>query len=160
AEILGRARLTGNQVRVQDARALCDLGQINIRGEISSANNLPAVFSQTGYQATVDVDLARLAGMLPRTLHLQKDTRITDGKLHAELTAQGKDQQGFWSGRLDTSDLKGVNGGRAIALQTPLALSFAVRKPADSFPVVEQLRCDSSFLKMSASGQQGSWTAT
>src|SRR5262249_14925072 len=115
--------------------------------------------SQTGYQATVDLDLARLANILPQTLHLQKDMRVTDGRLHLDLTAQSRDQQRYWSGRLDTSNLKGVNHGRAVALQAPLAVSFTVRKPVDSFPVVEQLRCDSSFLEMSVSGQQGSWTA-
>src|SRR5262249_28792102 len=49
---------------------------------------------------------------------------------------------------------------KPMVLQSPLSIAFAIRKRGDDIPALEQLRCDSSFLRLTASNQRDSWTAT
>jgi hypothetical protein len=159
AAVRGHLLLSQGRLKADEAVVECDFGKITLRGNMETGDDLLALLSQSAFQASADVDLARLAGALPRTLHLQQGSRVDSGRIHGELHAERTGTETIWKGNVATSDLKGLANGKPVVLQSPLSVAFAIRKSGDEIPTVEQLRCDSSFLCLTVSSQRDSWTA-
>ena len=64
-----------------------------------------------------------------------------------------------WLGRLEARDLAAVNGERRLVWQQPILVNLAARETKDG-PVVESLKCQSSFLQLDAAGTPDELSAT
>jgi hypothetical protein len=158
---------TGNRLRLERAEVLCDLGQASIVGVVDTDKLNIASLARSRFEAGADIDVARLANLLPRTMHLKHGSRITSGKLHLDLSSSsGPERSGVsptyhkWQGKLQTSDILAVNDGRPIAVREPIQVDFAAHEPSKGLPVIDRLRCTSSFLKVEGSGSLERFTAT
>ena len=158
-ELPCKLSMRGDRIQVEHAELKCDLGQVSVAGSIEPGKVLLEQFSQPGWNLTADIDLARLANMLPRTLCLQEDTRIQSGrltmKLHSRQTKEGTE----WTGDLKTTDLDGTAHGTKLVWKAPLAVAFRGHRIGNDLPVVDELRCDSGFLTVNAAGSGKVWNA-
>lgn len=109
------------------------------------------------------VDLARLASLLPTTLRIQKGTQVTGGQLQFQYAGRRQRQGNFegmvWQARLEAANLTGLREGRKIVWQQPILLNLAAHEGPQG-PVIETLQCDSNFLRLRAAGTRDLLTAT
>ncbi|MCY2992709.1 MAG: hypothetical protein NTY19_33245 [Planctomycetota bacterium] len=109
-------------------------------------------------QASGTVDLAQLARMLPRTLHIRPTTQIESGDLKFALASQTTPAPG-WTARLEAGNLAATDEGRKIVWEQPL-VAVASLRTSPAGPVIEQLTCQASFLNLTGSGSLSQGSAT
>jgi translocation and assembly module TamB len=149
-----------SQINIAKAGGL-DIGKTEVTCDLGN-------FTASGNANKIDVegtiDLARLAAMLPATLHIRKETQITSGKLQLAISVQnqaGADGQKAWvlRGQLGADNLVAINNGRQITWPNPISVALDARNTAQG-PVVDSLQCDSDFLKLHAAGTADNLSAS
>ena len=131
-----------------DVGSLSFNGRLDLRG--SAGGTLAATLAQS-WDAKGQLDLARLAALLPNTLHIHKSAQITSGQV--QLTASSRrGQSGMtWQGSLGASNIEAVRDGRTLRWQQPIQLTLAAHDTRQG-PVIDTLKCESDFIAASASG--------
>ena len=151
------------KVQVDRAVVHCDVGNASLVGTLDlgqkEAQDLLTTISHQSYELDGRIDLARLARMLPDTLHVREGTEITAGRLEVAMASRPGPDGMAWLGRLEARDLAAVNQGRRLVWQQPILVNLAARETKDG-PVVESLKCQSSFLQLDAAGTPDELTAT
>ncbi len=145
----------GRKLDVKPTSLTCDVGRIAIQGtapvERIATATLFAALATASLESSADVDLARVAAMLPETLRVRPGTRIVGGKLEARLGRRA-DVSGQTSvGSIEVTNLAAEEQGRRIAWDQPLRLSFDVNESPRGL-VVNRLACESEFLQFSGRG--------
>mgnify|MGYP000669326861 CR=1 FL=1 len=159
---LARARLDGaaawkdGVVQFDRVTAESEIGLVSLSGTFDPSGRASV---QQGYELNGRLDLPRLAAMFPNTLRIHKDAKVTSGRVQWGLTSQPGPEGMVWKGRFEVADLKATNGGRPVIWQQPVLVAWAARETAQGV-VVENLQCDSSFLKFQASGTPSELTGT
>lgn len=159
---LARVRVNGaivwqnSVVRFDRVTAESELGALSLSGTVDVRGR--AAIRQ-GYEVNGQLDLPRLAAMLPDTLRIQKNTQITSGRVQLALSGQPGQEGMGWKGRFEISNLKANNGGRPVVWQQPVLLTVAAKETAEG-PVIENFKCESSFLNADASGTPSQLTGT
>jgi len=154
-----RLALEGSRVHFEQVEVKSDIGKLSLAGTVDLAKDLRDALSQPGYRVDAEIDLARLAGLAPNTLHLTKDTRIESGTASLHIHSSPGPDSVLWGGDLRTSDLQGVYQGQRITWKEPLALVFTARQEANALPLLERFRCDADFLHLEMSGSTDDWSA-
>ncbi|MBP90758.1 MAG: hypothetical protein CMJ64_29275 [Planctomycetaceae bacterium] len=143
-----------------------DLGQVKATGT--------AVVQQTASGALVDdlfaalrygrfhvegqIDLARLARMMPQTLRVRDGTRVSTGQLTMGLIS-GSDTGGQrWDGRIAASNLSAMHEGRRLEWEQPIVVTVAALE-ANGAVKFEKLTCESNFLTINAKGSSEAGSA-
>ncbi len=103
-----------------------------------------------GGTAKLTVDLARLASMLPETLHLKENTEVTSGTLNAEVTMRTEDGGPALLVTADVTNVQGTREGRELALD-PIEVRADVLRPATDFRA-RQIRATGPFGFLDGSG--------
>jgi hypothetical protein len=140
----GQVSMTDAGVDVEKTEIVCDLGNFTVSGNTNQG------------EIAGNVDLARLAAMLPSTLHIRKETQITSGQVQLALSSRrqaGADGQNavVLHGQIATGDLVATENGRQFSWPNPITLVLDAHGTAQA-PVVDSLQCDSDFLKIHAAG--------
>jgi hypothetical protein len=154
-----RLSLNGSRLAVEQLEVRSDVGKASLAGVVDLAKDVRDLLRQSGHRLDAELDLARLAGLAPNTLHLTKDTRITSGSLTLHLCNSIRDDSLHWEGDLRTSDLEGQYQGQRIVWKEPLAVAFAAHQGTSGLPVFERFQCDSDFLRVQMSGSLDEWSA-
>jgi translocation and assembly module TamB len=161
-----RLTMTADRLDLEKTRLQCDLGSFAASGSINLGQKGKASaldwLSHNQYEVQGNVDLARLAAMLPGTLHIRKETQITSGQLEMALSSrpQADAQSGMaWRGRVTTGNLVASQSGRQFSWPNPIKITLDAHD-TDQGPVVDNLQCDSDFLKIHASGTPDALTAS
>jgi hypothetical protein len=126
-----------------------ELGSLSLSGTVAPSGARAAV--RQGYEVNGQLDLVRLAAILPDTLRIQKNTQIKSGQVQLAFSGKPGQEGMAWKGKLEISNLTANNGGRSVVWQQPVTLTVAAKETAQG-PVIETLKCDSSFLKVHAAG--------
>ncbi|HTU91971.1 MAG TPA: DUF748 domain-containing protein, partial [Gemmataceae bacterium] len=151
----GGSRLSIEQLEIQS-----EVGKISLAGAMDLAKNWRDCLIQPGHSVDAELNLARLADLIPNALHLTKDTRVQSGALSLHLHSAHRDDVVLWEGDLHTSDLEGLYQGQRVTWKEPFAVVMtAHQEMVDSLPVFERFRCDSDFLRLEMSGSPRDWTA-
>ena len=154
-----RVSLDGSRLLVEQLETRSEVGKASLAGAIDLGRGIRDALNQPGHRVDAELDLVRLAGLVPNTLRLTKDTRITSGSLALHVRSSPRPDGVQWEGDLRTSDLQGMYQGQPITWKEPLAVVFTARQEANAWPVFERFRCDSDFLKVEMSGSLDEWTA-
>lgn len=154
-----RVSLDGSRLLVEQLEARSEVGKASLAGTIDLGRGIRDALNQPGHRVDAELDLVRLAGLVPNTLRLTKDTRITSGSLALHVRSSPRPDGVQWDGDLRTSDLQGVYQGQPITWKEPLAVVFTARQESNAWPVFERFRCDSDFLKIEMSGSLDEWKA-
>ena len=140
-----------------------DLGDLSAIGTldlgVKSGEPWYAGLAKQAFEVRGNVELAKLAAILPSTLRIRKETQITAGQVVVTLASRPDAQGAVWSGRLDANQLAAVNQGQTIVWQQPLQVVLAARCLPQG-PVVDSLKCESSFFHFDASGTPDQFTAS
>jgi hypothetical protein len=143
--------LEGNRLRVDLAEIVCDVGQVSIKGNIPAPTALLTHQNDPDLNLALDLDLARLAEKFPKSLRLRPDTKLIAGRLTANCKrVAGPGDTVDWQGDLHSTELRGLRAGQIVSWPEPAALTFHIRQAKNELPTIEQLRCESSFLKLDA----------
>ncbi len=155
--LLARAQVSSNEGRttVESLDVQSELGRAALSGAVEvnqmASGNVWQALLQQAYELHGEVDLGRLAEMLPHTLHIHEQTRVTSGELKLAVSSKQTDQGMRWDARLETSDLTAMRRGDQLVWEQPIKVVLAARESPQG-TVVETLQCDSTFLKIYAAG--------
>ena len=109
------------------------------------------------------VDLVRLADMLPTTLHLHDQTKVSSGELTLNVSAsEGKSPDLaplasgqtplVWNAHIQTSDLIAIRQGHQLEWHQPITVTVQAHEADEGAAVVDHLVCMSNFLRIEAEG--------
>ena len=96
--------------------------------------------------------------MLPRTLHIRDNTRITSGQIEVSFSSRRGGADRTWTGQVEATRLEAVSNGRNLAWNQPVSIIVhAATSPTG--PVIQSLRCESDFLDFDGAGTLDDFTA-
>lgn len=154
-----RIVLDGTRLSIEQLEIQSEVGKISLAGAMDLARPQDTLL-QPGQRVEAELNLARLADLVPNTLHLTKDTRVQSGTLSLHLRSFLRGDSLLLEGDLHTSDLEGRFQGQRIIWKEPLNVVLTAHQDAStSLPVFECFRCDSDFLRLEMSGSLEEWTA-
>ena len=154
-KLVGQSRLSvrGSVLTLEEAIIRSELGMLSATATIDTGARELSDLIPTPLNVSGDLELARLAGLLPNTLGLKDSTRPTKGRLSLALVGKTDHQGGRqFSGRLEVSDLEATRNGQSVRWQEPISIALAVRQAKDAPPVINALRCKSEFVDLTAAG--------
>ncbi|NQU25721.1 MAG: hypothetical protein HQ567_30910 [Candidatus Nealsonbacteria bacterium] len=150
----------GDHVEIRQSELDCDLGRLSATGTVALGSLWTEQAADSLLHQTCEVrgqlDLAKLAAMLPETLRVRRDTQITDGQVQWALTsrpgADGPDPDAMvWQGNFEIGNLAAVHDGRTLQWETPIRVEFTAEETPRG-PVVKRLDCNSDFLEFHVTG--------
>ena len=149
---------TGNNVTFRQLELQSDVGQLKVSGQaplgdLTRPDLLQALTHET-FQLDGRLDLAKLAGLLPKLLRLREGIAITSGELELAVASQPAADGGRWQARLAASNLAALDGGRPVKWQAPLTFTVAAHDGQAGL-AIDSLECQSSFLQVRGSGTLG-----
>jgi hypothetical protein len=163
-EFRGQITQTGGRWRLDNVALLCDFARLEARGTLPySADadfdwlDLIRDLQKEDVQISGRVELADLTAMMPNTLRIRPNTRITSGNVTFSLASQTSGEPSF-SASLQAADLAALEDGRPYAWKEPVLATANFRYTADG-PVIDQLVCHTEFLDVVASGRWNSGSA-
>src|SRR5262249_24493054 len=121
--------------------------------------SLDKLLDNHGVRLEADVDLAKVAALLPKLLRIREGTAIREGRLTAKLTSRNTPAGTTWDGEVHTAALKATRGGKDVAWEAPLSVEFSGRVPPGHLPVFDKLVCRSDFIAVNAQGSPESFRA-
>lgn len=150
----------GNQLRVERCELVCDAGSISCQGTV---DQIDRVTQSSGFSACANaaahaigevkgqIDLAKLAALLPRTLRIREGTQIESGQINLQLASQPQGEHWAATGRIETTRLVANDQGRQFAWEHPLSIN-AKAHDGPQGPEIEQLTGQSDFLSFQGAG--------
>ncbi|MCS6849945.1 MAG: DUF748 domain-containing protein [Gemmataceae bacterium] len=112
-ELPCRVRFRNDQVHIEEAHCCCDAGAATLRNWVWSSDLRQALI-HPGYQATMDVDLARLSALAPELFHLRPGTQLTDGRLTVDVRSRGAGGGPGGGGGVRVGGVPGGGGGQPV----------------------------------------------
>jgi translocation and assembly module TamB len=167
-ELPWRLTSQANGLAIEDLQFKSDVGQLAARGVIDSsrlaAQSAPGVAAidaaaQQNLEVRGELDLAKLAAMLPHALAIREGTTINSGTIQLAIRNQPVDGGQTLSGQIRTEKLSGTSGGTPLAWDQPVNATFELRREKGSLRL-NSLTCDSDFLKVNAAGTLQQITAS
>ena len=105
-----------------------DVGTLKAQGVFTAA--IPTdtatieAFSRQPFNVEGSLDLARLAQMLPKTLHLRSDTVINAGTVNWQLSSEAAAEDHRWRAHVESSGLAATSGGKPLRWEKPIAIEL------------------------------------
>ncbi len=159
AELPLKIETAGSGLRIDRADLTCDIGTVSAAGTFDPAEPLDRMVDRPGVRLEADVDLAKLAALLPNLLRIREGTSIREGKLNLKLASRATDAGTAWDGEVRTSALKAERDGKPIEWAEPLAIEFSGRVPPGHLPTFDKFICRSDFIAINAQGSRESFRA-
>lgn len=157
----GRVKLSGVKFATDVARGSAD-GQLPLAGWNQNATQSAlAALQNEDYVIHGEVDLAKLAALLPQTLRIREGTEITAGTVTLDLASQLQGKRRRFAGELKSSQLAALQHGREIVWDQPISITLTAQQSTSGL-VIERLACAASFLNVQARGtlDEGEITAS
>lgn len=164
----GGLDLDGRYIRLRKLQVDSDVATFLGEGQIPFArlreqsSALGVLESMKGEACEIrgTVELARLARMLPATLHIRPGTVLRSGSAEYQLSGGPEGKGGHsWIAKVEATNLAGSENGRSISLTQPISLDVEASESSDVFSV-QRLTFRSSFLRAHAEGSFAEGQAT
>jgi hypothetical protein len=150
----------GSQLRIAPSEVQCDLGKLALACTWDLSRPGLSGLAHSLYEVAADLDLARLAPMLPPTFPFRPATQIRAGRLHLACACRPGPGGLVWQGTLQTSDLQAVNPGQPLVVLQPIAAVVQAHQAGPDSIMVDHCRAEAGFLTLEASGALDGLTAT
>jgi hypothetical protein len=154
------ASLQADRLEIEKATADCDFGYASLSGAVPLGQkdgfSLRALLRQR-QKFNGQIDLARLARLLPASIHLREQTRIDSGLVKWNLSSEPTSSGVAWHGEIGAANVTAVAQGQPIVWQQPIAAVFDAHQQSGTL-VVDQLTCESDFLIVRAKGTTDSFS--
>lgn len=154
---------TGDYLDAKVFHIGCDLGDLELAGRFHLGNlrarQYPQFIRDHIFQTRGELDLAKVAAMLPATMRIRKETQITSGKLQFHLESALGDAGNTWTGQFEATDVRAQHQGREIVWTQPVDVQLAAHDTANG-PIVDDLVWQSAYLFLQASGTRRNLAAS
>lgn len=159
ADLVCNADLTGDELRVTQSVLTCDAGTVSFAGTVSRTDSPDELLARSGLKADADVDLAKLAAVVPKLLRLRPGTELREGRVTTHVASTSGPNGTEWSGTVETTALHGLREGKPLVWEKPLWAAFAGHRRPDGMPVFDKLQCRSDFVGLNAQGSPEQFAA-
>ncbi len=155
----GQATMDSKGVAADALSLASEIGELRAHGQLAWQQLTRLIsngqLAAAKFQLDGGLDIARLASMLPATLTLHEDLVFESGQLNFSLTS--RDDAGIPRiiANVDTLNLAARRGGERIVWAQPLRFVTTIAQ-RDGQTLIEDLLCESDFLKISGAGSLGS----
>lgn len=139
-----------NRLDIRRLRLESDFGSADVRGPIDLSHNLEDFLTAPGLTASVDIDLAKLARLLPATLAIKPGMSLQSGRIKATLKTTASGNETVIAADLNADDFRARSGGVDLVWKSPLSAEVRVRDSVGQLPTIERLNCRADFLTASA----------
>ncbi len=154
----GNVATKGERLILEEAELRTEVGTLTASGDLplggwSFASREEALqkIGQDTFRVDGDVDLAKLAVLLPQTLAVREGTRIDGGSIRIALASQPQNGSPVFQGKVEVARLSAVADGRRIEWDVPLEALLTAHRDGEQF-VFDRLTCRSDFLQADAKG--------
>lgn len=141
-------------VTIEKSAVTTDVGNFSLAGTLHHVDPEKATlgsFLRQSFAIEGRVDLEKLAAMLPNTLRIQEETKVTSGDVTLSFTSKREKEGMVWTGTLETSDLQATRQGRTLTWREPISVKLAAKDTAKG-SLLEHLKCRSDFLTVDMAG--------
>ncbi len=133
----------------------CDVGKLSAAGSIAISDrpdaNALGRLAQSTFTVEGQLDLVRLAALLPKTLHVREGTQITGGEVRLNLAGKPDGAGQTFEGRLIAGGLAAMHDGRRLSWDTPIDLQVTARQQGGRF-WIDQFTGRASFMMLTVRG--------
>jgi hypothetical protein len=158
-QLSGSCTWSGTCGEFRGTELICDLGRFKMDGRVAWPAEAGTGWWQhlLSHAATADlhvegqVDLARLAATLPRTLNIREGATIESGTVQVQLTNRQAGGERQCLARVEASDVAAVHQGRRLSWSAPWRLTLDAAQTAAGWHV-RQLDGQSAFLRLRGEG--------
>jgi hypothetical protein len=154
----GNAAVLDDRVFLEEVELAAEPGSLTATGEfplsgwsVASVGDTLRKLGQQSFRVQGDLDLARIAELLPQTLAVRQGTRIDGGSVRVALSSQPEDGRERVQANFVVAGLSALSGGQRFDWPEPLQASLAAHHEGDEF-VFDQVSCRSDFLQADAKG--------
>lgn len=126
-------------------------GNLNIPNMLKAWNKPSTEIPVEDFRINGEINVARIAKMLPRTLRLRDGLEIQTGRVLVTLDAKTQNAEQQLSGKISTSKISAMADGQPIVWDRPLEVNLKARNTAAG-PVLDELLCRADFLSLWAQG--------
>lgn len=159
----GQLEISPSGVQAKGFKTVSDFGSVETDGELdwSQFNTLLAgAVPDTEFEAHGEIDVARLANMLPETFALRENLEVQSGSI--TFGAATRNDSGVRRLLLDltAANLTANRNGQLLNWHKPLRVTARVGQAGDQL-VLENIKCESDFLTLegSANTEVGNFVA-
>lgn len=150
--------IDGQKIIARRVELDSEFGTLALRGVHDFAADGRAMFAQPDFDLVMDLNLAKLAERLPKTLALRPGTSLIAGQLNVQVKSYAQNGSTVWKGSLRTSDVRGLVGQQMLDWTEPISVDFQARHLHEGVPAIDRLKCSSRFLQVDASTTQDRFT--
>lgn len=160
----GQVRLSPAGITATKFQTTTDVGQVTTDGQfdISQLTNITSgQIPATDFTAHGEVDVAKLANMLPQTIGLHQDLQVQSGMVTFDATTRKDAGTRRLLLDLTAKNLTANRGGELLNWHKPLRITARVGQTNDQM-ILENVKCESDFLTVegSANSQVGNFIAS
>jgi translocation and assembly module TamB len=149
-----KMRLEGPKLVIEQMQATCDVGSASVVGTYDFSRDPKSHLQDAGWNVSAQLDLAKLARLAPKTLHLHEDVVLDTGAVAFEARSVKQDASVVWQTSLKTTPLAGRRGAARIAWPEPITLDLRVRDLNRRIPTLESVKCESTFLSIAGKADE------
>ncbi len=157
ATLSGKFEMLPTGYRAEQLVAQTDVGHASMNGLVSlddlwnsiSRIQLPG----DAFQIQGQLDVAKLARMMPNTLRLQEGVSLDEANMSFQIENLRDDTVQRLTADIQTPQLVASQGGRTIRWDQPVSINVLARQSARGLKI-ERLNADSEFLKIVGSGTE------
>ena len=127
-------------------------GNVPVSGwSLKSADAALQKIGRETFRVDGEVDLAKLAALLPQTLAVREGTRIDGGSVSVAVVSKPEDGHEKIQARVEIARLSAVADGRRIEWDVPLQALVSTHRVGDEW-AFDRVACRSDFLQADAKG--------
>lgn len=168
-ELSGRAATTQGRLAINDLKLSADVGEVSATGDFpmegfqqkATADLVQSLLSDEDFHIVADIDLKKVAAMLPQTLRIREGIEITGGEIKFQFVGDDSNGARRWSGAAGIIGLTAENNGKTIPWDKPLVARMAAHRDQKAI-IVDLMECKSDFLQLKGNGtlDDAKFTAT
>ena len=143
--------LADGEAHVENLSVTSELGKASVIGRLPLEVPDWQELAREDLTIRGNVDLVRLAKLLPDTLRIREGTEITEGNVRWFATSYAGPKGRTWKADLVATDLAARDGERVITWREPINVKVAAHD-SEAGPVIETVSCRSKFLNVEGSG--------
>ncbi|HEY2882253.1 MAG TPA: hypothetical protein VGJ15_07455, partial [Pirellulales bacterium] len=132
-----------------------DVGQLALAGSVVVPEKFDSTtltqLARSAISVEGQLDLAKLAALLPATLHVRSATQITSGQVRLSAASKPDANGNTWTAQLTASDLTALRDGQKLSLEQPISFQASARDQGGNYSI-DQFVCSSSFLALQGGG--------
>ena len=155
----GRMAATQGRLAMHDLNLTTDVGQLTATGDIpvdtrsnkSASELIQSLLCDEDYHIGGQVDLKKLAGLVPNTLRIREGIEITAGLAKVALVGTSVEGVRRWSGSTEVDGLVAVNNGQRLSWDKPLVARIMAHRDQQAI-IVDLIDCKSEFLQVAGKG--------